>query len=261
MNRSIISARDVVSGYGKETVINQLSLDVAEGDFIGVIGPNGSGKSTLLKTLTGVLPLMSGEIALMERDLKRISAREIACIAAVIPQETTIFFSFTVEEVVAMGRHPHLGRFRKAGREDQRIVEEAMTFTDTIGIRRRDINQISGGERQRAIIARALAQQPRVLFLDEPTSHLDINHQIEVFNLLRKLNEERGMTVFAITHDLNICAEYCREVLMLKRGRITCRGVPSEIISEENIRSVYGAEVVLLENPRSGAPIVSIVSG
>ena len=136
-----------------------------------------------------------------------------------------------------------------------------MMFTDTIGIRRRDINQISGGERQRAIIARALAQQPQVLFLDEPTSHLDINHQIEVFNLLRKLNEESGMTVFAITHDLNICAEYCREVLMLKGGQIACRGTPSEIISEENIRWVYGAEVVLLENPKSGAPIVSIVSG
>jgi len=260
MNNSVISAASITCGYSGLPVIKELSLSVNEAGFIGVIGPNGSGKSTLVKALTGVLGLMEGEVKLMGKDISRMSARAIARSVAVIPQETSIFFSFTIEEIVSMGRHPHVGRFRKMDLSDLDIVERAMQYTDTAHLRDRYINSISGGEKQRAVIARGLAQEPRILFLDEPTSHLDINHQVEVFDLLRKLNRDQRLTVFAVTHDLNLCAEYCERVYVLKDGRIAAGGAPKDILTRETIKAVYGAEVEILNNPRSGSPIIAPVS-
>ena len=234
-------------------------MEVHPGDFCGVIGPNGSGKSTLLKTLTGTIRPFSGRVQLYGKDIVGLSPREIARRIAVIPQDVSILFPFTAWEIVAMGRHPHVGRFRREGPLDLKVIERSMTDTDTQRLGDRYIDALSGGERQRVIIARALCQQPEALLLDEPTSHLDINHQVEIFELLLDLNKERKLAVFVISHDLNICAEYCRELIIIKDGRICRRGAPNEILTPDTVREAYGAEVSVLSNPKSAAPVVTIV--
>lgn len=260
MSLPIISASGIVSGYGGRAVLHDISLEICAGDFFGVIGPNGSGKSTLLKTLTGVLKPMRGQVRLYGKDIGELSPREIARKVAAIPQEVSILFPFTSREIVAMGRHPHIGRFRRESPADLEVIERSMRDTDTSLFGDRYIDELSGGERQRVIIARALCQEPEVLFLDEPTSHLDINHQVEIFELLTELNAKRNLAVVVISHDLNICAEYCPELLIIKDGRICRRGEPKNILTEEIVREVYGAEVSILSNPKSEAPVVTIVS-
>jgi iron complex transport system ATP-binding protein len=255
----IISASGIISGYAGKAVLHDVSVEIQAGDFYGVIGPNGSGKSTLLKTLTGIIKPMSGLVQLYGRDIGEMSPREIARKVAAIPQEVSVLFPFTSREIVAMGRHPHIGRFRRETSADLAVVEGSMRDTDTSLFADRYVDELSGGERQRVIIARALCQEPEVLFLDEPTSHLDINHQVEVFELLTELNRKRNLAVVVISHDLNICAEYCRELLIIKEGRIFRRGEPKNILTEEIVREVYGAEVSILTNPRSEAPVVTIV--
>jgi iron complex transport system ATP-binding protein len=258
MSLAIISATDVSSGYGDRVVLHDISIALQAGDFYGVIGPNGSGKSTLLKTLTGVLKPSRGWVRLFGKEMAALSPREIARKIAAIPQEVSILFPFTVWEIVAMGRHPHVGRFKREGPSDLEVIERAMTDTDTLRLGDRHIDELSGGERQRVIIARSLCQQPEALFLDEPTSHLDINHQVEIFELLTDLNRRRNLAVFVISHDLNICAEYCRELIIIKEGRVFRRGAPEEILTPDTIEDVYGAEVSVLSNPKSLAPVVTI---
>lgn len=260
MNKSILSAKDVSTGYGAVEVLHDISFEMYEGDFYGIIGPNGSGKSTLLKTLTGILEPWRGEVRIFGEEIRNLSAKEIARRVAVIPQDVSVLFPFTVYEIVAMGRHPHLRRFQREGKADRDVIRKSMEYTDTFYLQERPIDELSGGERQRVIIARALAQEPEILFLDEPTSHLDINHQIEIFDLLSQLNSERGTTIFAISHDLNICAEYCKELVLLNEGRIYAKGGPEEIIKKENIKEVYSADVTVIKNPVSNAPLISIIS-
>lgn len=260
MNVPIISASNIFSGYGGRAVLHDISIEIYPGDFYGVIGPNGSGKSTLLKTLTGILGLFRGQVRFYGKDIAQFSPRDIARKIAAIPQELSILFPFTSREIVAMGRHPHIRRFGRERSVDLEVIERSMRDTDTSPFADRYMDELSGGERQRVIIARALCQQPEALFLDEPTSHLDINHQVEIFELLTDLNRKRNLAVFVISHDLNICAEYCREILIIKDGRIYRRGVPREVLTEEIVREVYGAEVSVLTNPKSEAPVVTIVS-
>jgi iron complex transport system ATP-binding protein len=164
-------------------------------------------------------------------------------LVGVVPQEASCPFAFTVGELVAMGRHPHLGRFRRPGREDDRLVQEALAQTDLSHVADRSILELSGGERQRAIIARALAQKPRILLLDEPSNHLDISHQVEVFDLLHQLNEEQGLALLCVTHDLNTAAEYCDRILLMDRGRACAYGRPEEVITPPLVSAVYGVEV------------------
>jgi len=240
-------------------VLHDISIEIHPGDFCGVIGPNGSGKSTLLKTLTGIISPFSGGVRLYGKDITELSPREVARKIAVIPQEVSFVFPFTAREVVAMGRHPHIGRFGRESGVDEEVIERSMTDTDTRRLGERYIDELSGGERQRVVIARALCQQPEALLLDEPTSHLDINHQVEIFELLTELNRKRKLAVFVISHDLNVCAEYCRELIIIKEGRIYRRGTAREILTPETVREVYGAEVSVLSNPRSAAPVVSII--
>lgn len=235
-------------------------MEIRPGDFHGVIGPNGSGKSTLLKTLTGIIKPISGRVSLYGKNIAELSPRDIARKVAVIPQEVSILFPFTATEIVAMGRHPHIGRLKRERAEDLKAIERAMRETDTASLADRYMDELSGGERQRVIIARAMCQEPEALLLDEPTSHLDINHQAEIYELLTELNREKSLAVFVISHDLNICAEYCRELIMIKDGRIWDRGAPREVLTPETIREVYGAEVSVLRSPKSAAPIVTVVS-
>jgi iron complex transport system ATP-binding protein len=255
----IISASSISSRYGDRVVVHNISVEISPADFYGVIGPNGSGKSTLLKSLTGIIRPFSGSVRIYGKDILRLSPREIARSIAVIPQEVSILFPFTAREIVAMGRHPHVRRFGKESSLDLEVIERSMDETDTSDLADRYIDELSGGERQRVVIARALCQQPEALLLDEPTSHLDINHQVEIFELLTDLNRKRNLAVFVISHDLNICAEYCRELVMMKEGRIYRRGAPEEILTPEIVREVYGAEVSVLTNPMSAAPVVTVI--
>ena len=255
-----ITATALHCAYDGTEVLRGVDLHLRPGDFVGIIGPNGSGKSTLLRALSGTLHPSRGEIILFGRSLSRLSRREIARRIAVIPQDSPMLFAFSVLDIVLMGRTPHIGRLRGVDERDLEIALRALERTDTLHLKDRLITELSGGERQRVVIARALAQEPEVLFLDEPTSHLDLNHQVEIFDLLYHLNVETGLTVLCVTHDLNLSSEYCERIVLLKEGQIVDSGPPEQIITAENIRSVYGAEVIVERNPIGRAPHVVIVS-
>jgi iron complex transport system ATP-binding protein len=256
----VLHADRLCAGYRDRPVLDEVSLEVRRGELCGLLGPNGSGKSTLLKVLAGVLRPWAGCVALFGADVGALSPRAIARRVAVIPQGVSLLFPFTVAEIVGMGRHPHLGRFEREGPHDRDAVRDALDETDTAALAGRAVDELSGGERQRVVIARALAQEPEVLLLDEPTTHLDINHQMEIFELLARLNGERGLTVLAVSHDVNVCAEYCRRLLVLKHGRLVGDGTPRELVTAELVRDVYGAAVQVLANPTSGAPLVAVDS-
>jgi iron complex transport system ATP-binding protein len=260
MAEVVLRAERLRAGYHDRAVLDEVTFDLERGEFCGLLGPNGSGKSTLLKALVGVLRLWSGRAELFGADVRTLSPRAIARRVAVIPQDVSVLFPFSVEEIVAMGRHPHLGRFEREGAPDRAAIERALAETDTAVLAGRPVDELSGGERQRVVIARALAQEPELLLLDEPTTHLDINHQVEVFELLARLNRERGLTVLAVSHDVNVCAEYCRRLLVLRAGRLVAAGAPEALVTPALIREVYGAEVSVLANPTSGAPLIAVDS-
>jgi iron complex transport system ATP-binding protein len=246
---ALVELDNVWAGYQRDQpVLQQISLTVGDGEFLGLIGPNGCGKSTLIRAITGVVPLIKGTVKVQGVLNTAINQRQMARCMAVVPQESQSTFAFTVREVVMMGRHAHLGRFRSPGLADEEYVETALNLTATQHLAKRRLNQLSGGERQRVIIARALAQGTNLMLLDEPTNHLDINHQIEVFDLLYRLNQERGMAFLCITHDLNFAAEYCSRLVMMRNGRVYCEGSPAEVINSESIQTVYRAEVEVDEN-------------
>lgn len=251
----VLQLEQVSAGYVRQNpVIVDVSLAVESGVFLGLIGANGSGKSTLIRTMAGVVPFRTGAIRLEGQSLDLLTRREIARLVAVLPQDTSCSFSFTVREIVSMGRHPHLGRFQRPSHQDLRIVDEVMERTDVQQLAGRSILELSGGERQRVVIARALAQKPRVLLLDEPTSHLDLKHRIEVLDLLHELNREEELTLVSVTHDLNDAAEYCDRVLLLHRGRTMACGSPRSVLTPDLIRRAYGVEAAVEPAP-TGAGI------
>ncbi len=246
---------DVSFAYGEELVLKNIDLTVEEGDFIGILGPNGSGKSTLLKVMSGLLHPDKGRVFLGDREVHRISPGERARIIGVGPQETYLDFPFMLEEVVAMGRYPHLGWWGTLRYKDMEYVEEALATTGLLELRQRSIHQLSGGERQRGIIARALAQNPRVLLLDEPVSNLDIKYQQGIFELLLKLNRQEGLTIILVSHDLNLASQYCQNLVLLDQGQLRAVGSAEEVLTPENIAKVYQVEVDVekwspLEKPR-----------
>jgi iron complex transport system ATP-binding protein len=230
--------------YDGVAVLADVELKVLEGDFLGLIGPNGSGKSTLLKIISRVLRPQKG-VAYLNRDLlDDLSQKAIARDVAVVPQETQTSFGFSVSDIVLMGRFPHLGRLQVEGAEDIRIAREAMERTQTAHLADRPITELSGGEKQRVIIAQALTQNPRLLLLDEPTTHLDIHHQLQILDLLKELNKG-GLTIIAVFHDLNLAARYCSDLVLLNGGRVEVIGKAEEVFSPELIRRVFRADVVV----------------
>jgi iron complex transport system ATP-binding protein len=243
-------------GYEDEPIIRGLSFEVEEGEVLGIIGPNGSGKTSLLRLLSGVLRPWSGRVSFRGRDLRRMRRREIARRVAVVPQQSVITFPFTVREIVLMGRAPYLGMFQSESRADFEIAERAMDYTDTLRLADRRVDELSGGELQRVIIARALAQEPEAMLLDEPTSHLDLKHQVEIFDLIKRLNAESGMTFVVVLHDLNLAGEYCDRLLLLKEGQTFRMGRPKEVITAEAIKETYGVNALVTQNPVTHAPHV-----
>lgn len=257
----LIQVRDLSGGYGKTIVINDISFTIRRGEFVGIIGPNGSGKSTLLRLMTQVISAQRGQVLLKGRDIRKIGSKEFSRQVAFVAQEEPIDFPFTVGEIVLMGRIPHLRRLQSENAGDFRVAEEALTATDALRLKDKDIDRLSAGERQRVVIAKALAQEPILLFLDEPTSYLDIGHQILILDLLKKLNKDKALTVVIVMHDLNLASEYCDRLIMLDEGRIFREGVPEEVLTYQNIETVYKTVVVVKKNPVSSKPYVILISG
>lgn len=218
MPRIMLDFKDLVSGYGEKDILQGFNATICQGEFVGLIGPNGTGKSTLLKCLSGLLPVKSGVITLEEKDNTSYSQRQRAQMIAVVPQSFDIDYDFTVEDIVLMGRNPYLSYRTKESQHDYTIVADAMRATKTLPFRKRLYNNLSGGEKQRVIIARAIAQEPDIILLDEPTSALDIHHQIEVMELIRNLNVKKSMTVVAVLHDINLAARYCNRLILDRKS-------------------------------------------
>jgi len=255
----ILQIREIAFGYEKKPVFSHVSFEVTSGEIIGIIGPNGSGKTTLLKIIDGLLFPQEGEVLVRGENIRQKSREELAGIMAFVPQEFSLVFPFSVREIVMMGRYPHLGNLRFEGNDDQRIVREAMEMTDTLSLADRMIDQISGGERQRVLIARALAQKPEIMLLDEATAFLDIKYQITLFELIKDLNKNHGLTVLVVTHDINLAAQYADRVVLLQGGTIYGMGTPEDVITETGLKEVYEAEVMVDKNPRTGAPRVTLL--
>lgn len=254
----ILDVMGVTCGYGSTPVLSDATLQVSRGELLGIVGPNGSGKSTLLKAMSRVLPPRQGRILLQEDDIYKMRPARAARHLAVVPQEAGLDFPFTVEDVVMMGRIPHLKRFQRESPQDREIVREAMRQTNIIELAERLVTELSGGEKQRVLIARALAQEPEVLFLDEPTSFLDLNYQIEIMELLNRLRYEQGLTAVMVVHDLNLASQYCDNLLVLKAGQIFTAGNPAQVLTEALIKEVYGCEVKVEQRHPGGRPTLVI---
>ena len=252
------------SSGGTPWILDGLSFSVRSGEIVGIIGPNGSGKTSLLKLLVRILRPQSGTVQIFGRRLAELSQSAVACLAALVPQDTYQIFPFTIAETVLMGRFPHR---RQRGPvlgtgwerpEDIRTAQLAMQEMDVMHVADRLISEVSGGERQRAIIARALTQEPRVLLLDEPTAHLDLNHQLDICAILHRLKEQRGLSVILVSHDLNLASQYCDRLVLLSEGRIFRTGTPSEVIRPEILETVYRCKVLVDRHPDTGLPRVTL---
>ncbi len=243
-----------------EFALHDVSLSIAPGSLTGLLGPNGCGKTTLLKLLSGVLKPEHGSVRLGDHELRVLSARAVAQQIAVVPQETHPAFDFTVMEMVLMGRHPHLGAFQLEGPGDLAIAREALAATGTAHLAGRAYMTLSGGEKQRVVIASALAQQPKVLLLDEPTASLDLGYQLEIASLLKQLNRERGVTMVLATHDLNLAASVCDTLVLVREGRVLTHGPTSEVLTSASVRQLYGVIADVTFHERAGHVTVIPVS-
>ena len=247
---SLLSTNRIEFAYNGHAVLCGVNLALDRGGLIALLGPNGSGKTTLLKILNGILTPRAGRVEFDGKNLVAIARKEIARRIALVPQELNVPFAFTVREMVLLGRTPHIRPLFGESKCDRDAIGLALELTDTHALANRVFGELSGGERQRVVMAMALAQEPQVLLLDEPTVHLDINHQIEILELIRKLNRERGLTVLATMHDLNLASLYFDRLILLDDGQIIVEGPPSEVLSAERVHSVFGAEVLVQAHPR-----------
>lgn len=246
--------------YGSTKVLENVSFSVDSGELVGLLGPNGSGKTTLLRAISRTLKPKVGAVFLNEADIFSMKSSEVAKKLAVVPQIASLDFDFTALDLVLMGRHPHMGRFEREDRADLEIAKEAMMLTNTWHLAEKPINELSGGERQLVMIARALAQKPQVLLLDEPTSHLDINNQIGIMDLLRKICLEKNLAALAVFHDFNLAARYCNSLILLHKGKIFAIGKVEEVLTEENIREVFNVEVIVRRHPITNSLYIVPVS-
>jgi len=252
-----IEIRDLTFSYGDKSVLQGVSFSVSQGEMVGLLGPNGSGKTTLLKILSMVLAGKGG-VKLNGREIQNYGRRELSRLVAVVPQENQVNFPYTVAEMVSMGRASLHGPFSLEGKKDLEIIRESMRLTDTLLFADRYFHELSGGEKQRVIIARALAQEPQILLLDEPSSFLDIRHQLELLELVRKLNREHGLTVLSALHDLNLASLFFPRILILRDGVVCQDGPPQDVLTPEVIHQVYGVEVRVFLDATTGRPIIFI---
>ena len=242
--------------YGSVKILSNISLEVKPGCFLGILGPNGSGKTTLLKSISRVLKPHGGSILIDKEDIYTLKPKQVAQKMAVVPQYNNVGFNFSAMDVVLMGRNPHLGDFQMETAKDVEIARKSMELTNTWNLANRPINELSGGEAQRVIIARALAQEPKILLLDEPMSHLDIINQIELMDLVKDLCTKKGLAVIAVIHDLNMASRYCDTILLLKEGTVYALGPVNEVMTTENIQNVFGVDSIVRKNLVTNSPYV-----
>jgi iron complex transport system ATP-binding protein len=249
---SFAYARAGQRGGARSLVLDDVTFEVAQGEILGLLGPNGSGKTTLLRIAAGMLTPLSGRVLLNHVPIGQLTRRQMAQRVAVVPQETHATFDFTVLDIVLMGRYPHLGAFALEGADDLEIARDALDATGTADLETRPFGTLSGGEKQRVVIASALAQASELLLLDEPTASLDLGYQFDIAALLRRLNHERGTTLVVCTHDLNFAAALCGRVVLLKNGRVLAQGSTRETLTGPNIRSLYGVDADVQFHLRAG---------
>ena len=252
----MIETKGLTFAYAEDPVINDISLTFQTGEFAGIIGPNGSGKSTLLKLIGGILPSPSATTFLKNRELSQYKKKDLAVSIAWIPQEKQMAFSFKVIDIVLMGRHPYLSPLSFEGEDDYRIAEDAMKQTQVLEFAHRSFNEISGGEKQRVMIASAISQKPEVMLLDEPTSALDIKYQIEILTILKQLNEQEGKSLILAMHDLHLASKFCKRLVLLKEGRVFCEGTPAEVLKKEILEEVYEVKVKIFTDDEDGSLLV-----
>jgi iron complex transport system ATP-binding protein len=251
-------ARNVSFAYERQArlVVDGVSLDVPRGTIVGLLGPNGSGKTTMLRLLSGTLAPTSGQVTLDGVAVASISRRDLARRIAVVPQETHSAFDFSALEIVMMGRYPHLGAFELEGADDLAIARDALAATSTGALEARPFATLSGGEKQRVVIASALAQTSDVLLLDEPTASLDLGFQLDVTALLARLNRDRAVTMVVSTHDLNLAATLCSALVLLKAGRVIAHGPTRSVLTRANVRALYGVDAEVVEHAGAGHLLV-----
>ncbi|WP_210530465.1 ABC transporter ATP-binding protein [Rubellimicrobium arenae] len=251
-----LEARGITLGYGTGTIVRDLSLRVPDGQVTVIIGPNACGKSTLLRALARLLPPATGAVTLDGKAIARRPTREVARILGLLPQTPLAPEGITVADLVARGRAPHQGAFRQWSNADAAAVGAALEATGTTALAEMRVEELSGGQRQRVWIAMALAQETPLLLLDEPTTFLDLRHQIEVLALVRRLNKDLGRTIVMVLHDIGLACRYADHLVAMKEGRIVAEGAPEEVVTPAIIREVFGLEVRVIADPETGTPLV-----
>ena len=251
-----LEMQNVSLGYNHQPVLQDITLKASPGELVGLIGPNGSGKSTIIKAMSRIIHPHSGKILVGGQDIARIPRKDLACLVGVVPQLPLLPSTFTAYEIVLMGRNPHLGLFQSEGQRDWAIAWQAMEKTATDLLANRRVNELSGGEIQCLLIARVLVQETKAILLDEPTANLDIGRQVEIFDLIKNLCTESNLTVLAALHDLNLAAQYCDRLFLINERHIHAEGTPTEVITDQNIKQVYGAENCVYTHPVNGLPTV-----
>ncbi len=254
-----IETQNISFSYNTKEVIKNISLALEQGEFLGIIGPNGAGKSTILKILGGILKAKKGTVLVLNRDMDTMDQKQRAQKIAFVPQETHFALNFSVEDIVLMGRFPYLRAFQRESKNDLEAVEHALGHADILEFRKRPINSLSSGERQRVVLARALAQQPEILLLDEPTSHLDLHHQYAIMEFLKKMNTE-GMSIIIVNHDLNLASLYCERLVLIHEGSVHSEGTPRILLNEETLRNVYRTNVKIITHPQKNVPQIFLYS-
>ena len=240
---------------GEKNIINDLNIDIKEGEITTIIGPNGSGKSTLLSLLCALNKSKTGHVYLGDINMNNLKYKDIAKILATVHQQNSVPKDIKVEELVAYGRYPHKGYFKSNNKEDKNIIKWALECTGLDDLKHKGVMNLSGGERQRAFISMALAQKPKFLFLDEPTTYLDLAHQLEILNLLKELNENHGTTIVMVIHELNNAARFADYMIGMKAGKIACQGTAYEVMTKENLKELFNIDAEIIEDSRNKRPV------
>lgn len=254
--RHSLQARELTLGYDDRTVVEDLTVTIPTGKVTMIVGANACGKSTLLRGMARLLKPRGGTVLLDGKSIHSVATRQVATKLGLLPQTPVAPDGITVADLVGRGRYPHQGWFRQWSRDDDEAVAAAMSATDTLELAARSVDELSGGQRQRVWIAMALAQETGILLLDEPTTFLDVSHQIEVLDLLTDLNHRAGTTIAIVLHDLNLAARYADHLIAMKDGKIAAMGAPSEVVTEELVRDVFGMDSRIIADPVSGTPMI-----
>ena len=252
---SCISTKNLNISYGNLDIVKDLNLDIPKGKITTIIGSNGCGKSTILKTIARIIQAKSGDIFVNNINIKEQSPKDLAKVMAVLPQSPQAPSGLTVEELISYGRFPHQKGFGKMRKEDEDIVTWALKSTGIEEFRERPMEALSGGQRQRAWIAMALAQQTEILILDEPTTYLDLAHQLEILNLLEELNRNQGTTIVMVIHELNNAARFADHMIGVKKGKVICQGTAHEVMTKENLRELFNIDAEIVQDPRNNKPV------